>query len=85
MGPRCVCVDIPGPNSDATCGLDQKNCYTCTYESHILCEKHKGVSMCLWIFGWKKVLPYAVIDTLLQDLPWMCQNYAKGCREMNGC
>ena len=66
------CKSVPGPNGK------QKNRYSCINAAHTLCEDHKTVCPC----GSKVVKsPSRVIAKLLQNLPWMCQNYKTGCRE----
>jgi len=67
------CKDVPGPN-----GYD-KNRYSCMKGSHVLCEKHR-VKKCPCGSKIAKK-PSSIIAKLLQDLPWMCQNYKNGCRE----
>ena len=66
------CKSVPGPNGK------QKNRYSCINAAHTLCEDHKTECPC----GSKVVKsPSRVIAKLLQNLPWMCQNYKTGCRE----
>ena len=66
------CKSVPGPNKK------QKNRYSCINAAHTLCEDHKTECPC----GSKVVKsPSRVIAKLLQNLPWMCQNYKTGCRE----
>lgn len=67
------CKDVPGPEGT------KKNRYYCMDESHALCEKHKTRCPCGSLVGKK---PSPTIAKLLQDLPWMCQNYENGCREI---
>ena len=67
------CKDVPGPRED------EKNRYSCTNSSHTLCEKHKLYCLCGSLVGKN---PSPIIAKLLQDLPWMCQNYKIGCREI---
>ena len=69
------CKNVPGPT--------QKNRYSCTKAAHTLCEEHKTKCLCGSKVG---KTPSPVIANLLQNLPWMCQNYKTGCREskMNG-
>ena len=67
------CSHVPGPNGK------QKNRYSCIDSSHTLCEKHKIKCPCGSLVGKS---PSPVIAKLLQDLPWMCQNYKNGCREI---
>ena len=67
------CSNVPGPN------WKQKNRYSCIDSSHTLCEKHKIKCPCGSLVGKN---PSPVIAKLLQDLPWMCQNYKNGCREI---
>ena len=73
------CKSVPGPNEN------QKNRYSCLNAngSHILCEEHKTKCLCGSKVG---INPSPLIAKVLQDLPWMCQNYKTGCREikMNG-
>ena len=71
------CKNVPGPNGN------QRNRYSCTNASHTLCEEHKTKCPCGSKVGKS---PSPVIAKLLQNLPWMCQNYKTGCREikMNG-
>ena len=66
------CKNVPGPNGK------QKNRYSCFDSSHTLCEKHKTNCPCGSMAGKS---PSPVIANLLQNLPWMCQNYKTGCRE----
>ena len=67
------CSNVPGPN------WKQKNRYSCIDSSHTLCEKHKFKCPCGSLVGKS---PSPVIAKLLQNLPWMCQNYKNGCREI---
>ena len=71
------CKNVPGPKGN------QKNRYSCTNAAHTLCEEHKAKCPCGSKVGKS---PSPVIAKLLQNLPWMCQNYKTGCREikMNG-
>ena len=70
-----VCKDVPGPNGN------KKNRYSCIKAAHTLCEEHKTKCAC----GSKVVeIPSPVIAKLLMNLPWMCQNYKTGCREIRG-
>jgi len=66
------CKNVPGPNGN------QKNRYSCFDTSHALCEEHKKKCPCGSKVGKS---PSPVIAKLLQNLPWMCQNYKTGCRE----
>ena len=67
------CKNVPGPNGN------QKNRYSCIDAAHTLCEEHRNECLC----GSKVVkIPSPVIANLLQNLPWMCQNYRNGCREI---
>ena len=66
------CKDVPGPNGN------QKNRYSCFDASHTLCEEHKKKCPCGSKVGKS---PSPVIAKLLQNLPWMCQNYKTGCLE----
>ena len=64
------CKNVPGPT--------QKDRYSCTKAAHTLCEEHKTKCAC----GSKVVeSPSPTIAKLLENLPWMCQNYKTGCRE----
>ena len=66
------CKSVPGPTEK------QKKRYSCINAAHTLCEDHKTECPC----GSKVVKsPSRVIAKLLQNLPWMCQNYKTGCRE----
>lgn len=65
------CQDVPGPSDE------KKNRYFCFNESHVLCENHKAKCPCGSLVGKKPVFA-----KLLEDLPWMCQNYKHGCREI---
>ena len=65
------CQDVPAPNDD------KKNRYSCINESHVLCENHKAECPCGSLVGKKPVFP-----KIFEDLPWMCQNYKHGCREI---
>ena len=67
------CSNVPGPN------WKQKNRYSCIDSSHTLCEKHKTRCPCGSLVGKS---PSPVIAKLLKNLPWMCQNYKNGCREI---
>ena len=67
------CKNVPGPNGT------QKNRYSCTNSAHTLCEEHKTICLCGSKVGKS---PSPVIANLLQNLPWMCQNYNNGCREI---
>ena len=66
------CKDVPGPNGN------KKNRYSCFDASHTLCEEHKKKCPCGSKVGKS---PSPVIAKLLQNLPWMCQNYKTGCLE----
>ena len=66
------CKNVPGPNGK------QKNRYSCFDSSHTLCEEHKTECLCGSKVGKS---PSPIIANLLQNLPWMCQNYKTGCRE----
>jgi len=68
------CKNIPGPDGD------QRNRYYCINESHSLCEEHKAECPCGSKVGKR---PSPIVAKLLEDLPWMCRNYEKGCREIN--
>ena len=68
------CKNVPGPN-----GI-QKNRYSCIQASHTLCEEHKNGCPCGSFVGNS---PSPVIAKLLQNLPWMCQYYMNGCREIS--
>jgi len=67
----CKCV--PGPNEN------QKHRYSCMDASHILCEEHKTKCPCGSKVG---TTPSPFIAKVLQDLPWMCENYKTGCQEI---
>ena len=67
------CKSVPGPNEK------QKNRYSCVDASHILCEEHKAECPCGSTVG---TTPSPFIAKVLQDLPWMCQNYKTGCQEI---
>ena len=67
------CKDVPGPKEK------EKNRYSCIDSSHTLCEKDKLKCPCGSLVGKN---PSPIIANLLQDLPWMCQNYKWGCREI---
>ena len=67
------CKDVPGPNEN------EKNRYSCVNSSHTLCEKDKFKCPCGSLVGKN---PSPIIAKLLGGLPWMCQNYKTGCREM---
>ena len=67
------CKDLPGPNEN------EKNRYSCVNSSHTLCEKDKLKCPCGSLVGKN---PSPIIAKLLQNLPWMCQNYKRGCREI---
>ena len=67
------CKDVPGPNEN------EKNRYSCLDSSHTLCEKDKLECPCGSVVG-KNPSPLAA--KLLEGLPWMCQNYKRGCREI---
>ena len=64
------CQDVPGPN--------EKNRYSCV-DSHTLCEKDKLKCPCGSLVGKN---PSPILAKLMKDLPWMCQNYKRGCREI---
>ena len=67
------CKNVPGPDGN------KKNRYSCIDAAHTLCEEHRNICLC----GSKVVkIPSSVIANLLQNLPWMCQNYRNGCREI---
>ena len=68
-----ACKNVPGPNGN------QRNRYSCTNAAHTLCEEHKAKCPCGSKVGKS---PSPVIAKLLQNLPWMCQNYKTGCREI---
>jgi len=67
------CKSVPGPNEN------QKNRYSCVNGSHILCEEHKAKCPCGSKVG---TTPSPFIAKVLQDLPWMCENYKTGCQEI---
>ena len=67
------CKGVPGPNGA------KKNRYFCMNGSHVLCENHKTKCRCGSLVA---KMPSLLIAKLLQDLPWMCQNYENGCREI---
>ena len=67
------CKNVPGPNGTQT------NRYSCFDSSHTLCEEHKTECLCRSKVGKS---PSPIIANLLQNLPWMCQNYKNGCREI---
>ena len=67
------CKNVPGPNGN------QKNRYSCIASSHTLCEEHKTECLCGSKVGKS---PSPVIANLLRNLPWICQNYNNGCREI---
>ena len=56
------------------------NRYSCIRASHILCDEHKTGCPC-GSFAGNSSSP--IIAKLLQNLPWMCQNYKTGCREIS--
>ena len=66
------CQDVPGPNGN------DKNRYSCL-DSHTLCEKDKLKCPCGSLVGKN---PSPILAKLMKDLPWMCQNYKRGCREI---
>ena len=66
------CKDVPGPNGN------EKNRYSCVDLSHTLCEKDKSKCPCGSVVGKN---PSPITAKLIEDLPWMCQNYKRGCRE----
>ena len=66
------CQDVPGPKGN------DKNRYSCL-DSHTLCEKDKLKCPCGSLVGKN---PSSILAKLMKDLPWMCQNYKKGCREI---
>ena len=68
------CKNVPGPNGN------QNNRYSCIRASHTLCEEHKTGCPCGSFAGNS---PSPVIAKLLKKLPWMCQNYKNGCREIS--
>ena len=66
------CKDVPGPRNN------QKHRYFCV-ESHALCHKHRDECRC----GYPALgEPSPLVANLLQNFPWMCQNYKYGCREI---
>ena len=69
------CFSVPGP------GNGQKSRYFClnSYESHALCNDHRDECPCGFEVGRE---PSPMVAKLLQDFPWMCQNYRFGCREI---
>jgi len=71
------CKDVPGPNF---LNVDRKSRYFCIDKSHALCENDKTKCPCGSVVG---KIPSLIVTKLLQDLPWMCQNYKNGCREIN--
>ena len=66
------CKNVPGPNGN------QRNRYSCIIASHFLCEEHKTRCPCGSKVGES---PSPIIAKLLENLPWMCQNYQTGCRK----
>ena len=67
------CKDVPGPNGN------EKNRYSCVDSSHTLCEKDKLRCPCGSLVVKN---PSPITAKLIEDLPWMCQNYKRGCREI---
>ena len=67
------CKDVPGPSEP------KKRRYSCMNEAHVLCEDHKDMCPCGSLVGKK---PSQIVAKILEDSPWMCQNYEKGCREI---
>ena len=86
------CKKFPGPNGD------QSKHYLCKNFNHILCEKHKKRLAIMpvthvkgkWEVFEKKCPCGSLVDDnpsesiakKLQFLPWICQNYQWGCREV---
>ena len=66
------CQDVPGPNGN------DKNRYSCV-DSHTLCEKDKLKCPCGSVVGKN---PSPILAKLMKELPWMCQNYKRGCRKI---
>ena len=66
------CQDVPGPNGN------DKNRYLCL-DSHTLCEKDKLKCPCGSVVGKN---PSPILAKLMKELPWMCQNYKRGCRKI---
>ena len=67
------CKDVPGPNGN------EKNRYSCVDFSHTLCEKDKLKCPCGSLVVKN---PSPITAKLLEELPWMCKNYKRGCREV---
>ena len=70
-----VCRAVPGPRNN------QKHRYFCSNisESHALCHRHADLCPCGFPVGGE---PSPLVANLLQNFPWMCQNYTNGCREI---
>ena len=66
------CQDVPRPG--------QMNRYSCLNEGHFLCENDKAEECPCGSLVAKKPSPFVAM--LLNGMPWMCQNYKNGCREM---
>ena len=64
------CKKVPRPN------LSER--YLCEYSSHSLCEKHRRCPC----GSLANKTPSKSIAIKLQNLPWMCQNYKRGCNEV---
>ena len=76
------CKKVPRP--------DLSKRYLCKNSSHSLCEKHKESRESRWHNLENKCpcgslvykTPSKSIATKLQNLPWICQNYKRGCHEV---
>ena len=69
---------------------DQSKRYLCENSAHILCGKHKQSRKRIWQLFENKCPCGSLVDKnpsqsiakKLQSLPWMCQNFRWGCREV---
>ena len=77
------CKKVPRP--------DLSKRYLCRNSSHSLCEKHKESRESRWPHNLENKCPCgSLVDQdpcqsiarKLQNLPWICQNYKRGCHEV---
>ena len=67
------CKNVPGLTENL------RNRYFCLKASHTLCEDHNIKCPCGSKVSRK---PSPLVAKFIQNLPWMCQNYKSGCREI---
>ena len=66
------CKAVPGPEEG------KKDRFNCFNESHVLCNACKSKCSCGSEVCKK---PSQAIEKMVDQIPWICQNYKNGCRE----